>query len=94
MTLDIGARLPLAGLICLSGYLHPSVVPLLGQATPPVLMIHGQHDPVVPLYAAQNAHRSLVETGVSIQYHELPMAHEISPPAMDLIQDFTATLTK
>lgn len=92
MTLDIGARLPLAGLICLSGYLHPAVIPLLGEGTPPVLMIHGQHDPVVPLSAAQNAERALRQGGVSVQYHEMPIAHEISLPVLDLIQTFVTTL--
>lgn len=92
MTLDIGARLPLAGLICLSGYLHPDVPSLLGEETPPVLMIHGQHDPVVPLGAAQNAERALRDRGVSVQYHEMPIAHEISLPVLDLIQTFVTTL--
>lgn len=92
MTLDVGARLPLAGLICLSGYLHPDVSPLLGEKTPPVLMIHGQHDPVVPLRAAQNAERALHDRGVSVQYHEMPIAHEISLPVLDLIQTFVTSL--
>lgn len=92
MTLDIGARLPLAGLICLSGYLHASVTPLFGGETPPVLMVHGQHDPVVPLSAAQSAAQALRDGGVSVQYYEMPMAHEIRPPVLDLIQTFVATL--
>ncbi|NJM65387.1 MAG: alpha/beta hydrolase [Acaryochloris sp. RU_4_1] len=94
MTLDVGVRLPLAGLICLSGYLHPSVKPLLGEQTPPVLMVHGQQDPVVPLSAAQQADQALRTGGVSVEYHELPMAHEISPPVLVLIQTFVTTLLK
>ena len=50
MTLDIGARLPLAGLICLSGYLHPVNNPIVWTTEHGAcsLMIHGQYDPVVP----------------------------------------------
>ncbi len=94
MTLDIGARLPLAGLICLSGYLHPEITPLFGKDTPPVLMVHGQQDPVVPISAAHTASQALRDGGVSVQYHELPMAHEISPPVLGFIQDFVTTLTQ
>lgn len=92
MTLDIGARLPLAGLICLSGYLHPSITPLFSQNTGPVLLIHGQQDPVVPLSAAQTSEQALRQAGVAVQYHELPMAHEINPEALGLIQNFADTL--
>lgn len=93
MTLDIGARLPLAGLICLSGYLHPSIAALLNPNTPPVLLIHGQNDPVVPLKAAQTTDQVLRQTGVSVQYQEFPMAHEINPQALELVQDFATSIT-
>ncbi len=92
MTLDLGARLPLAGLICLSGYLHSSVTPLFGNASPPILMVHGQQDPVVPLSAAQSAEQALRTAGVAVQYHEMPIAHEISPAVLALIQTFITTL--
>lgn len=94
MTLDIGARLPLAGLICLSGYLHPSMTSLFSPQTPPVLLIHGQYDPVVPLSAAQTSHQTLSQAGVSVQYQELPMAHEINPEALGLIQDFAVSVVQ
>ena len=92
MTLDIGARLPLAGLICLSGYLHPSLTTLLSANTPPVLLVHGQKDSVVPLKAAQASEQALRQAGVSVQYQELPMAHEINPQALELIQSFAASI--
>ncbi len=92
MTLEIGSRLPLAGLICLSGYLHPSLQSLLSPQTPPVLLIHGQYDPVVPISAAQTAEQQLRQRGVSVQYQELPMAHEVNAEALDLVQDFAQSL--
>lgn len=93
MTLDIGARLPLAGLICLSGYLHPSIAALLNPNTPPVLLVHGQNDPVVPLKAAQTTDQVLRQAGVSVQYQEFPMAHEINPQALELVQVFATSIT-
>lgn len=92
MTLDLGLKLPLAGLICLSGYLH-GLNPSDGFGpSPPVLMVHGQQDPVVPLSAAQQAQQKLIAAGVSVDYHELSMAHEISPPVFDLIRAFVRGL--
>ena len=87
MTLDVGVRLPLAGLMILSGYLH---APLQPQQTslPPTLMIHGRQDQVVPLQAAHQARDSLVEIGITPNYQEYDMGHEIQPIALRQIQSF------
>jgi phospholipase/carboxylesterase len=87
MTLDIGLQLPLAALMVLSGYAH---TPL--QVTPGltnnVLIVHGQLDQVVPLTASQHSRDSLVNQGVTVQYHELSMGHEIQPIVLKLMQSF------
>ncbi|ASC70871.1 Carboxylesterase 1 [Halomicronema hongdechloris C2206] len=84
MALDVGLSLPLAGLIILSGYCHG---PLPATVTPrPIVMVHGTFDPVVPLALAQQARATLQAAGLSVQYHELPMGHEISPQALTLIR--------
>lgn len=86
MTLDVGLSLPLAGLIALSGYLHPSQV---GDIQfPPVLIVHGRQDTVVPLKAAEYARDNLVALGVSVQYHEFEMGHEIRPQVLPVLQNF------
>jgi phospholipase/carboxylesterase len=87
MTLDVGLSLPLAGLVALSGYLHPVSEPA-GGTFPPVLIVHGRQDSVVPLKAAQYARDSLVALGVSVQYHEFDMGHEIRPEVLVLIRNF------
>lgn len=87
MTLDVGLTLPLAGLICLSGYLH-SMSPVVGSVWPPVLIVHGTQDSVVPVSAAIRARDSFTAWGASVQYHEFPMGHEIKPEIVDLMRSF------
>jgi phospholipase/carboxylesterase len=87
MTLDVGVRLPLAGLMVLSGYLH---APLQPQQTslPPTLIIHGKQDQVVPLQAAHQARDTLQTLGVTPTYQEYDMGHEIQPVVFSQIQSF------
>ncbi|MEM8546464.1 MAG: esterase, partial [Cyanobacteria bacterium P01_H01_bin.119] len=89
MTLDIGPQLPVAGLIVLSGYLHG---PLQVSAPAPVLLVHGRHDPVVPLALAQGSREALAQQNVAVQYHELNMGHEVQLEVMSLIEDFCKDL--
>jgi phospholipase/carboxylesterase len=86
MTLDVGAHLPLAALMVLSGYLH---APLQSSdSLPPILMVHGRQDQVVPLSVAHRAKESLLALGATVQYHELNMGHEIHPIVLELMQNF------
>lgn len=87
MTLDVGLNLPLSGLVALSGYLHPVSEPAGGKF-PPVLIVHGRQDSVVPLKAAHHARESLVALGVSVQYQEFDMGHEILPEVLPVIRNF------
>ena len=88
MTLDVGHNLPFAALCSLSGYLHFQPQPLENSDFPPVLIVHGTQDPVVPLEAAQKARDELTKIGVSVQYQEFNMGHEIQPPALKVLQQF------
>lgn len=90
MTLDVGLQLPLAGLIVLSGYLHAPVK--IESPICPVLVIHGQHDPVVPLAIAQRTQKELTLQGVAVRYYELTMGHEVQPEALNLIREFCEIL--
>ncbi len=92
MALDVGLDLPMLGLICLSGYWHPDI-PMSHPGPPkPVLMLHGRQDEVVPLPMAQQAHQELKNRQLAVDYHELDMAHEVTPSALALIQDFLSHL--
>ena len=78
MTLDVGLDLPLAGLVALSGYLHHNPPEDLSSA-PPILIMHGTHDPVVPLERAQIARDNLSKRGAMVTYQDFPMDHSICP---------------
>ena len=88
MTLDVGLTLPLAGLVCLSGYLHSQRDLTAGKSCPPVLIVHGKQDQMVPISAAQNARDSLIASGVTVKYQEFDMGHIVIPPVLVLMRSF------
>ncbi len=93
MTLDVGLNLPVAGLVSMSGYLHPGAgIVNVSQATslPPVLIMHGRQDTVVPLQAALKVKETLESLGVALQYHEFDMGHEITPEMLVVFRNFVA----
>lgn len=91
MTLDVGLSLPLAGLLVLSGYLHAPLQPQRSEL-PPVLLVHGRQDLVVPLAAAQQTRDALQALGVNLRYQEYTMGHEISPIVLQQMQIFVKDL--
>ncbi len=94
MTLHTGIRLKekLAGLMGLSGYLplidtaaherHPA------NATTPIFLAHGTHDPVVTLERAEASRAKLVELGYAVQWHTYPMPHSVCAQEIDDISIF------
>ena len=88
MTLDVGLTLPLAAVCSLSGYLHYHPQPHSESNFPPVLIVHGIKDAVIPLQEARRARDELSKIGVSVQYREFDMSHEIQPPAIELLKQF------
>jgi phospholipase/carboxylesterase len=93
MTLDVGFRLRFAGLVSLSGYLHPGAGILDAETLtshPPVLIMHGRQDTVVPLQAALKAKETLDSLGVAVEYHEFDTGHEIRPQMLELFRNFVA----
>ena len=89
MTLEIGLDLPVAGLIVMSGYLHQnrSQPP---QSAPPVLLVHGRQDNVVPISAARKSQATLTQWGVKVQYQEFDMGHSIVPEVLEVVRNFVA----
>lgn len=86
MTLDVGLRLPVAGLVSFSGYLHGEPEPT--GDLPPVLMMHGAQDGVVPVDAARQACDILMELGLSVAYREFNIGHQIITEEIDLMREF------
>ena len=87
MVLDVALMLPVAGVCSMSGYLHYEPQPLENNP-PPVLIIHGMRDTVVPIDEAINARDRLAEIGVQMQYREFDMGHEITPDVLELLEEF------
>ena len=87
MALDVGLSLPVAGLCSLSGYLHFQPQPL-PSSPPPIFMVHGQQDMVVPIQAAHQARNELKAIAAQVEYHELAMGHEIPQLVLQLLKTF------
>ncbi len=87
MTLDIGLNLPVAGLIVMSGYLHPNLAKP-PQAAPPILIVHGIQDDVVPISAARHSRKLLTEWGLEVEYQEFNMGHSIVPAVLQVVRKF------
>ena len=88
MTLDVGLSLPLAGLVVMRGYPHPSVATLNPGNFPPTLIMHGTKDEVVPLQAAIKSRDMAKSLGVAVEYHEFEMGHEINLPMLEALRTF------
>ena len=91
MTLQTGLRHaePLAGLMCLSGYL-PLADKTAAERTPasletPIFMAHGTADPVVPVGRAQQSRDLLTGMGYKVEWHEYMMQHSLCQEEIDAI---------
>lgn len=93
MTLDVGLTLPLGGLIVLSGYLHAPLETNL-DVLPPVLLVHGRQDMVVPIASASRSKSALLSLGVKLIYQEFDMGHQITSPVIDAIKIFAQDCIK
>ncbi len=87
MSLDVGINLPLAGICSLSGYLQFQPQKLV-YPIPPILIIHGKNDMVVPVEMAQKARDQLTEIDAKVEYHEFAMSHEIPADILPVLEQF------
>ena len=86
MALDVGSSLPLAGIVACSGYPHEGWAPT--GSLPPVLLSHGQQDPVVPFAASEEVLRRLQASGAAAQLLDFPGGHTIDASVLPSITDF------
>jgi phospholipase/carboxylesterase len=94
MALHVGTRYPraLRGIMVLSGY---EVLPPTREReeTPanrmtPMLFCHGTADPLVPIAAGRLAYEAHVRPERPAEWHEFPMAHEVSPSELTVIRQW------
>jgi phospholipase/carboxylesterase len=86
MALDVGSRLPLAGIVSCSGYPHEGWQP--SATAGPVLLSHGHDDPVVPFAASEEVQRRLEAAGAAVQMHPFSGGHSIDPALLPTIASF------
>ena len=88
---------PLAGILALSAYL-PLQAALAGELAEanrqtPILMCHGQHDPVLPLPLGVAACNWLRAAGYKVEWKEYPMQHQVClPEILDIAAGLRARL--
>ena len=83
LALGLGAGRPRpAGILALSGFI-PTVdgwsVEPQNRSGLPVVIAHGQQDPVIPVDFARSARTQLEAAGADLLYRETPMGHTIDP---------------
>jgi phospholipase/carboxylesterase len=86
MALDVGSRLPLAGIAACSGYPHQGWMAASGM--PPVLLTHGRHDPVVPFAASEEILRLLQASGNAAELLAFKGDHGIDASVLPQIKAF------
>ena len=88
MSLDVGLRADVAGIIAMSGGLYELDLP---QLTPrPVFIAHGTLDDVVPVSYARRARHVLEEHGFDVEFHEYPMGHQVVMEEIEAVRRFLA----
>ncbi|MCP9927385.1 alpha/beta hydrolase [Cyanobium sp. CH-040] len=96
LALDVvtgASGLPVAGLICCSGYPHPGWQPerpgsAQGEAAAPVLLTHGQLDPVVPHGASEELSRQLRASGRDVELLSFSGGHTIDASLLPRLRTF------
>lgn len=92
--LHVGLRRPrqLAAIVGYSGMLTGAAELRHAQITrPPVLLVHGSHDPVVPVAALHSAESDLRHLGIDVSTHvSSGIGHSVDPVGLRLGRDFLA----
>jgi phospholipase/carboxylesterase len=92
MALHVGLALdqPVRGIVAFSGALIPPPEP---WSKPPVALIHGDLDGVVPVRLSHDAENALAGAGFDVRLHiEQGMAHGIAPDGLGFATGFLASV--
>ncbi len=95
MALDVGLsyRPKLGGVLAMSGYLFDEARSFAGVAdgdTPPVCMVHGIFDDVLPVERGRWARDILLARKVPLQYQEFEMAHASNGASWAVVRGYLA----
>jgi phospholipase/carboxylesterase len=96
IALHAGLRHPrrLAGIVALSTFL-PQRDSFAAEASAamhdaPILLVHGDQDPIVPLQLGELTRDALRAAGHAVEWQTYPMPHTVCAPEVVLIRDFLA----
>ena len=94
MALHLGFRreAELAGIIGYSGKLAvPERLAAEARSRPPVLLVHGDQDEMIPVESTHEAAAALAEAGVPVRWHiSRGTGHGIAPDGLELGRNFLA----
>jgi phospholipase/carboxylesterase len=82
----------LAGILAMSMHL-PMIHRLAPRLSPanrkvPIMMAHGQMDPVIPVVKAMETRQELIDQGYGVSWHEYPMQHSVSADEIEDIRSW------
>ena len=86
MAMELARALPLAGVVACSGYPHQHLA--FAAPPPPLLLIHGDGDAVVPPLASQRLLELAREAGGAVELLRYPAEHTIPTAALGPIRGF------
>jgi len=89
IALEAGVRRQpaIAGIVALSTYVAlGDEFPPAGSDAPPILMMHGNMDPIVPVEVAEESRRLLLELGYRVEWHAFSMPHAVCPEEIAIIR--------
>jgi phospholipase/carboxylesterase len=88
MALHVGFRRPspIAGVVGYSGLIAgPEHLKAEAKSLPPVLLVHGEEDPLIPVAAIRQAAYALGAVGAEVEWHVRPgLAHGIDMAGLEL----------
>lgn len=81
---------PLGGLLAMSTYFATadSLTPNPSNAALPIMIQHGDHDPIVPESLGREAQSRLAAMGYATEYQVYPMPHSVHPQQVQAISQW------
>jgi phospholipase/carboxylesterase len=93
MALHVGLRqaAPLAAIVGYSGVLAGAEQLPVNKGSPPILLVHGEDDDLIPIEALEVTREALASHGYAVEWHRRPhIGHGIDPAGVAMAGHFLA----